>query len=104
LQLRRNSIINAEACGSGNGGNITIDTDILAVLENSRITANAFQGTGGNITINTQGLFVAPTSKITASSTLGISGVVDINTEINSVEASLPPWKKILSVPSKYCR
>ena len=90
MQLRRNSIINAEGGERGNGGNITIDTDILVALENSKITASAIQGAGGSIKINTQGLFVDPTSKITASSTLGINGVVDVNTSVNDVEVSLP--------------
>ncbi|MBE9039452.1 S-layer family protein [Oscillatoriales cyanobacterium LEGE 11467] len=78
LQLRNGSQINSEAGGTGNGGNITLDTDTLALLEASRINANAFEGTGGNIAINTQGIFVSPDSAITASSQLGVDGIVQI--------------------------
>lgn len=101
LQLRRNSIINAEAGGNGNGSNIAIDTDVLVALENSNITANAFQGTGGRIDIDTQGLFLDRTSKITASSTLGINGVVDIDTSIRNVEASLPALEENVVSPDQ---
>ena len=79
IQLRNNSLISAKADGIGNGGNITIDTDTLAALENSNITANAFDGKGGNVRITTQGLFLSLDSEITASSERGIDGVVEIN-------------------------
>ena len=78
LQLRNGSQIDSEAGGTGNGGNITLNTDTLALLEASRINANAFEGTGGNIAINTQGIFVSPDSAITASSQLGVDGIVQI--------------------------
>jgi filamentous hemagglutinin family protein len=79
IQLRNNSLISAKADSSGNGGNINIDTDTLAALENSDITANAFDGKGGSVQITTQGLFLSPDSEITASSERGIDGVVAIN-------------------------
>ncbi|RMG15745.1 MAG: S-layer family protein, partial [Cyanobacteria bacterium J055] len=79
LQLRNRSQITSEAGGTGNGGNITLDSNTLALLEGSRITANAFQGAGGNIQINTQGIFTSPNSAITASSQLGVDGMVQIN-------------------------
>ncbi|MEH2323120.1 MAG: filamentous hemagglutinin N-terminal domain-containing protein, partial [Nostoc sp.] len=34
---------------NGDGGNIIVNTDILAALGNSRITANAYKGRGGNV-------------------------------------------------------
>ena len=80
LLLRRGSFITATAGGTGNGGNISINTDTLAALENSDITANAFEGQGGNIQINTQGIFRSLDSDITATSQLGINGVVEIST------------------------
>jgi filamentous hemagglutinin family protein len=79
LQLRNGSEITSEAGGTGNGGNITLDTSTLALLEVSRINANAFEGAGGNIQINTQGIFTSPDSAITASSQLGVDGVVQVN-------------------------
>lgn len=80
LLLRNGSQISSTALGSGNGGNLTIDTDTLAALENSDITANAARGRGGNIQIQTQGIFRSADSDITASSALGISGVVEVKT------------------------
>jgi filamentous hemagglutinin family protein len=86
LLLRNNSQISATAGGTGNGGNLTIDAPVIAALENSDISANAFQGAGGNIQISTSGIFgseyrVAPTanSDITASSQFGVSGTVTIS-------------------------
>ena len=60
LLLRYNSAISTTAGTQktgGNGGNISIDTANLVALENSDITANAFQGQGGQISITTQGIF-----------------------------------------------
>ena len=80
LLLRNNSNITTNAGEQANGGNITIDTVNLVALEDSNITANAFEGNGGNIIINTQGLFLSLDSDITATSRFGIDGVVEINT------------------------
>ena len=82
LQLSNGSFISTEAGGTGSGGNVTLDTDTIALLENSSITANAFEGAGGNIQITTLGLFVTPNSQITASSELGVDGSVSINNPI----------------------
>ena len=82
LQLRGQSSIDAEAGGSGNGGNLTLDADTIALLENSSINANAIEGTGGNIKISTSGLFVTPNSQITASSQFGVDGLVSVNNPI----------------------
>jgi filamentous hemagglutinin family protein len=57
LTLRHGSNIATSAGGVGNGGNITIDSPTIVGLENSDIVANAVQGAGGNIQINTQGIF-----------------------------------------------
>jgi filamentous hemagglutinin family protein len=78
------------ADGKGNGGNISIDTPIVA-LNTSKIIANAASGQGGNINIS--GLVIeSPGSKITASSKLGMDGVVNLNpvTNINSSISILP--------------
>ncbi len=87
LLLRDKSEIATDASrGSGNGGDINIDTDVLLGVEDSDITATAIGGRGGNIQINTQEIFgIEPRSKrtsesdITASSDLGVDGVVEIN-------------------------
>ncbi|BAZ40867.1 filamentous hemagglutinin-like protein [Calothrix sp. NIES-4101] len=90
LLMRHSSFINAEAGGSGNGGNITINAPNIVGLENSDIIANAVQGKGGNIQIATQGIIglqyrdlLNPrellTNDITASSQFNLSGTVKIN-------------------------
>ncbi|PPT05504.1 Putative hemagglutinin-related protein [Geitlerinema sp. FC II] len=78
LNLRRGSSIVTNANTIGNGGNIAIRADTIALLENSAITANAIEGTGGNIEIETQGLYLSPDSRITASSQLGVDGIVEV--------------------------
>lgn len=92
LELRNNSSITAEVNslgGSGNGGNIQIDTPFIIAIprENSDIVADAKQGNGGNIHITASGLFGflvqqderIGLSEINASSETGISGLVIIN-------------------------
>ncbi len=79
LIARNGSSVSTTAGGSGNGGNMAIASPIVVGLENSDITANAFQGNGGNIQINTEGIFLSSDSNITASSQLGISGTVNIS-------------------------
>ena len=79
LELRNGSEISAAAGGTGNGGNITIDTATIAALQGSNIGANAIEGSGGNIQIDTRGVFLSPNSEITASSALGVDGIVSIN-------------------------
>jgi large exoprotein involved in heme utilization and adhesion len=62
---------------TGNGGNITIDPQ-LVILNHSSIKAEAIEGHGGNITI-TAGQFIASSDSIvSATSQLGISGTVEI--------------------------
>jgi filamentous hemagglutinin family protein len=98
LLLRRGSNISTSAGitgASGNGGNINIDTDLLAVFENSNITANAVVGRGGNVRISTQGLFLSPDSKITAKSERGIDGVVEIN------RADIDPSAELVVLPAE---
>ncbi len=95
LQMRRLSSITTTAGlgdGTGNGGNLTINADIIVALENSDITANAVKGRGGNISISTSGIFgtqfrpqETSESDITASSQFGISGTVVItNPEVDT--------------------
>ncbi len=86
LILKNQSLISAEAGGTGNGGNININSPVIAGVENSDIIANALQGNGGNININTSGLFglqfrdeLTFFSDITASSKFGVNGTVEIN-------------------------
>lgn len=68
------------ATGGGDGGNIRLQAGAIALLDGSRIDANAFEGSGGNIQIVTQGLFRDDDSPITASSQFGIDGTVEVQT------------------------
>jgi filamentous hemagglutinin family protein len=85
--LRQGSLINSEAGGTGNGGNITINAPMIIGLENSDIIANAIRGEGGKINITTQALLglkyrdrLTLENDITASSEFGLSGNVQVNT------------------------
>ncbi|MBP5972599.1 filamentous hemagglutinin N-terminal domain-containing protein [Brasilonema sp. CT11] len=93
LLLRRGSEISTTAGRgtSGDGGNITINSPLIVAfpLENSDITANAYNGRGGKITIRTQGLFgIQPRSQLTPESDItafsqqnpSLSGTINIIT------------------------
>ena len=101
LILRNQSLISAEAGGTGNGGNININSPVIAGLENSDIIANAVKGNGGNININTSGLFglefrdeLTLGSDITASSQFGVNGTVEIN------NPAIDPSSSLTQLPS----
>jgi large exoprotein involved in heme utilization and adhesion len=92
LILRRGSNITTDAKGEATGGNITLNTNVLAALEDSDINANAEQSFGGQVRINASAIFGTqfcaapildtPESDITATSAAGplFSVEVTINT------------------------
>lgn len=90
LILRLGSNIKANATGADViGGNINIDSGVLAAFENSDITANSDESRGGQVKIITQGIFGAQfrnlpssqTSDITAiGKTPDLSGTVQVTT------------------------
>jgi filamentous hemagglutinin family protein len=88
IELRERSLISTNAQGAATGGNIVINTDTLAALENSDISANSVSSFGGRVNLRAQGVFGtafrnAPTdrSDITASSARGpeFSGTVQLD-------------------------
>ena len=90
--LKNNSQITTNATGEATGGNININTGVLAALENSDISANAQQAQGGRVIIDAAGIFGTEfrdfstfQSDITATSELGpqFSGTVEISTELD---------------------
>jgi len=105
IEMRRNSLISAEALGGdGDGGNITIDTEFIVAVEdeNSDIVADAFGGDGGDINITAQSIFGlefrpqrTPKSDITASSEFGLDGTVEINTP------DVDPSRELNQLPTK---
>jgi large exoprotein involved in heme utilization and adhesion len=89
IVMRRGSEITTNATGQDKiGGNIMINTGVLAALENSDISANSTDARGGNIKINAQGIVgtafrpaLTPESDITATGKdSSLSGTVEINT------------------------
>ncbi len=86
LQLRNGSLLSAEAGGTGNGGNIWIDSRFMFGSGNSDIIANAVLGSGGTVKITSDGVFGlqyrdrrTAGNDITASSQFGLQGRVTIN-------------------------
>ncbi|WNZ44532.1 filamentous hemagglutinin N-terminal domain-containing protein [Leptolyngbya boryana CZ1] len=85
----------------GNGGNITLDSDLIFGVNNSDILASASNGNGGNITITTQGIIglkyrdrTTPENDITASSNFGVNGSVQIN------NAGVDPNSSVVILPT----
>ena len=79
LLLRNNSKITTNAKEKATGGNITINSTGIALIDKSEITAKAVEGRGGNINITTQRLFQEPDSIINATSEENIDGTITIN-------------------------
>ncbi|MEL6437804.1 MAG: filamentous hemagglutinin N-terminal domain-containing protein [Cyanobacteria bacterium J06621_8] len=78
--------------GDDNGGNLDITGDYLITQDHSRIIAQAIEGNGGNITIKTQVFLSTFDTVIDASSQFGIDGKVDIYTlETGQQLNFLPP-------------
>ncbi|ALG67233.1 filamentous hemagglutinin N-terminal domain-containing protein [Beggiatoa leptomitoformis] len=88
LHLQDCKITTSVQDGAGNGGNVTVDSPIFIVLENSDIIAQASGGNGGNIYLNTKE-FIASNSIVDASSDLGIDGDIIITSPIADLNGSL---------------
>ncbi|NEU76685.1 filamentous hemagglutinin N-terminal domain-containing protein [Hassallia byssoidea VB512170] len=82
LILTRGSNITTNATGNNViGGNININTDVLAAVESSNIKANSANSRGGRVIITTQGFILSPDSTITATgANPELNGTVEINT------------------------
>jgi filamentous hemagglutinin family protein len=89
VRLQNSEISTSVGSGEGSGGNLFIDPTFV-ILENSRISANAFGGSGGNIHIITDYFMATPDSVIDASSQLGLSGSVQIAAPRTEPAANLP--------------
>ena len=72
------------------GGNIDIDTDVLATVQRSNISTNSADSRGGQVIINTQGLFRSPDSTITATGANSqLNGIVQINISLVPLSTNL---------------
>lgn len=84
-----NSTISASVgADRGNGGNITIDPNVV-VLQNSNILAQAARGQGGNITITTPAFLQDQTSRVDASSQFGVNGTVTIQSPTSNLSGTV---------------
>ncbi|OKH48906.1 hypothetical protein NIES2101_21465 [Calothrix sp. HK-06] len=102
LILRRGSNITTNAKRENViGGNININTGVLAAFENSDIGANSTDGRGGNIKIKTQGIFGTQfrnTSSINSDITAtGASSQLSGNVEIS--QPDIDATSGILELP-----
>lgn len=85
LLMRRNSQISSSAGNAqtgGDGGQIDVNTNFLVAppLENSDITANAFEGKGGNVNITASAIFgLVPRSRKELQTLLGTDKPNELN-------------------------
>lgn len=86
-----NSRINASvADGSGGGGNISIDPQYV-ILQGSQILAQAAQGQGGAITITTNLFLPDAISIVSADSGSGVNGTVTIQSPNSPASGQIHP-------------
>ena len=90
VRLVDSSINTSVFGGDGNGGNITIDPNVV-VLQGSQVKAEAFQGVGGDITITTPLFLADSTSTVSALSPFGLNGRVTIQSPTSNLSGSLGP-------------
>ncbi|MBS0155862.1 MAG: filamentous hemagglutinin N-terminal domain-containing protein [Nitrospira sp.] len=85
----QNSLISASVGdGRGEGGNISIDPQLI-ILQNSKILAQADEGRGGRITI-VAGLFLPDANSIvTADSGSGVNGTVTIQSPTSNLSGTI---------------
>ncbi|MBP5975174.1 S-layer family protein [Brasilonema sp. CT11] len=112
LLLRPNSQISTSAGtaeGSGNGGNITINTPNGFIVAtpggNSDITANAFSGQGGRITINATGIFgMVQRTREELQQILGTTNATELNpsllptNDITAISQTNPSLNGIVTI------
>jgi filamentous hemagglutinin family protein len=102
LILTRGSNITTNATGSNViGGNININTDVLAAVESSNISANSANSRGGRVIITTQGFILSPDSTITATgANAELNGTVQINTpDIDPTEGLIKLPASVVNTP-----
>jgi large exoprotein involved in heme utilization and adhesion len=89
-----NSMISASVLdGTGGGGSVNIDPQLVLLL-NSQILAQAVQGPGGNISITTNLLLPDANSVISASSQFGVNGTVTIQSPNAPISGQIQPLGK----------
>jgi len=91
LYLRQGQITTSVQRGDANhnGGNITVKSPQFVVLNQGKITAQAYEGQGGNIRIVADQFIKSPDSLISASSQLGLDGNVNVEAPADTISDSL---------------
>jgi filamentous hemagglutinin family protein len=96
LSLFDSQIITSVQSGVGQGGNITLGSDLhplgFLILSDGQIRADAFGGPGGNIRVFAD-TFLSSGSILSASSALSAPGTIDVQTrftDLNSALVQLP--------------
>ena len=96
LILRRSNITTKATGSQVIGGNINIDTAVLAALENSNISADSANFRGGQVKIKTTGIFRSPDTQITATgASPELSGTVQINSP------DIDPSRGLVQLPTR---
>ena len=88
IVLHQGAISSSVQQDSGNGGNLQLHSEVLA-LKASQITARAFEGAGGSIQLHSHHLLQSPDSLIDASSKLGMDGQVIVTSPAQDVSNRL---------------
>ncbi|MDM8525331.1 filamentous hemagglutinin N-terminal domain-containing protein [Desulfococcaceae bacterium HSG8] len=88
LRLSDSGITTSVRSGTGNGGDIEIAPEFV-ILDNSKLTANAYEGDGGNIRIAADQFIRSAGSVADASSHLGIDGSVIIESPETDISSGL---------------
>jgi large exoprotein involved in heme utilization and adhesion len=104
LVLRHGSRITTNASGSNvSGGNITIDTGVLAALENSDISANSQDFRGGNVNITAQGIFGTKLrSQLTPESDITATGAdSSLNGTVTIITPDVDPSQGLVNLPAE---
>jgi filamentous hemagglutinin family protein len=100
LLMRNNSRITTDAASQANGGNISINAPVIIGLENSDIVANAIQGQGGNIQITTQGVFGFKfRAQLTPENDITASSEFGINGTVQITNIGLDPNSGLVTLP-----
>jgi filamentous hemagglutinin family protein len=104
LILRRGSSITTNATGENViGGNININSGIIAAFENSDISANSTDFRGGRVKINTQGIFgIQPRNLLTPQSDITATGASpDLQGTTEIIQPDVDPTEGLIELPTQ---
>jgi large exoprotein involved in heme utilization and adhesion len=100
LLLRRGSNITSSTGGLGDGGNTNINAPIIIGLENSDIIANAVEGRGGKIQITTQGIFgLKYREQLTSGNDITASSEFGVNGTVQVNTIGVDPNSGLTALP-----